>query len=100
MAFGVKRKELASWKAKVSAGEIAFLTHYWYEPRFPQYDTITKVGCSDLTKLVAWCRQYDLEPRYIHHRETYPHFDLIGPKQKQILEREGQWDQIERFGLE
>lgn len=35
MAFGINREELTRWKKAVSAGEIAFLTHYWLDPRFP-----------------------------------------------------------------
>lgn len=51
MAFGIKRKELVEWKKKVSQGEIAFLTHYWIDDRFPGMTTVTKVGCADLEKL-------------------------------------------------
>jgi hypothetical protein len=32
-------------------------------------------------------------------RDEYPHFDLIGPRQKEILMKEQLWDQIERFKL-
>jgi len=99
MAFGLKRKELNDWKAKVAAGEIAYMTHYWLEPRFPGITTVTKVGCSDLAKLTGWCRTHGLNPAYIHRRGEYPHFDLIGPKQKAILAEEGLWEQIARFRL-
>ncbi|MGZ9586059.1 hypothetical protein [Paenibacillus marinisediminis] len=99
MAFGVSREELAAWKQAVLRGDIAFLTHYWIDNRFPQYTTVTKVGCSDLDKLTSWCRSHDLNPRYIHHRPPYPHFDLIGPRQKIILEQEGLVSHIERFRL-
>ncbi|MDR0268408.1 hypothetical protein [Paenibacillus sp.] len=99
MAFGINRKELNEWKKVVGRGEIAFLTHYWLDPRFPSMTTVTKVGCSDLERLKRWCEQYGLPSRYIHHRNPFPHFDLIGPKQKEILAREGQWDQIQRFKL-
>lgn len=99
MAFGITKQELTHWKQEAERGEIAFLTHYWYDPRFPQYRTVTKVGCSDKTLLANWCIRNGLDPRYIHHRTKYPHFDLIGPKQKQILKKEGKWDHIERFRL-
>ncbi|MFC3800190.1 hypothetical protein [Cohnella sp. GCM10012308] len=99
MAFGVKREELEAWKRKVAAGEIAFLTHYWFEPRFPGVKTITKVGCADLGKLSDWCSLHGLNPAYIHVRRPFPHFDLIGDKQSEILRIEGQWEQLERFGM-
>jgi len=99
MAFGLKRKELDSWKAKVAAGEIAYMTHYWLEPRFPGITTVTKVGCADLAKLAKWCERHGLNPAYIHRRGEYPHFDLIGPMQRAILAEEGLWEQIERFRL-
>lgn len=99
MAFGINRQQLAQWKAKVLRGEIAFLTHYWLDDRFPGVKTVTKVGCSDLEKLERWCRQHRLNPRFIHRREPYPHFDLLGPRQKQILIEEQLWDHIERFRL-
>lgn len=100
MAFGVSREELETWKRRVLAGEIAFLTHYWVEARFPECRTITKVGCSNLQKLRAWCESYRLNPRYIHYRERYPHFDLIGSRQKEILLSEGLSEQVVRFQLQ
>lgn len=100
MAFGIKREELMRWKERVEQGEIAYLTHYWFEPRFPQYRTVTKVGCSDVGKLTEWCLANGLNPKYIHHRQPFPHFDLIGPKQKEILQREQLWEHVARFGLE
>ncbi|MEF2967496.1 hypothetical protein V3851_16840 [Paenibacillus sp. M1] len=99
MAFGINREELTAWKQAVSRGEIAFLTHYWLDPRFPGAKTVTKVGCSDLERLAAWCREHDLNPEYIHHRPPFPHFDLLGPKQREILMQEQLWDQLERFRL-
>ncbi|MBD0382994.1 hypothetical protein [Paenibacillus sedimenti] len=99
MAFGIRREELIAWKEAVSRGEIALLTHYWLDERFPGITTVTKAGCSDLERLTTWCRSNGLNPRYIHHRPPYPHYDIIGPKQKEILIREGQWDQIKRFNL-
>ncbi|MNI76925.1 hypothetical protein D3C73_1331840 [compost metagenome] len=99
MAFGVKKEELNRWKQAVLNGEIAFLTHYWLDPRFPGITTVTKVGCSDLERLAAWCRDNGLPPRYIHNRSPFPHFDLIGEKQPEILKREGQWEQLRRFKL-
>jgi hypothetical protein len=100
MAFGVKREELIQWKRAVAGGDIAFLTHYWLDPRFPGVKTVTKVGCADKDRLVRWCVSNGLNPRYIHDRERYPHFDLIGPKQREILRRERLFDQMRRFGLQ
>lgn len=99
MAFGIDREELNRWKRNVSQGKISFLTHYWLEPRFPGIRTVTKVGCSDLDKLSAWCVENGLNTDYIHRRKTYPHYDLIGSKQKEILYKEQLWDQIQRFKI-
>ena len=99
MAFGVGRQQMKEWKERVKRGEIAFLTHYWIDDRFPGIKTVTKVGCADTSKLTAWCKKHGLDPRYIHYRDTYPHYDLIGPKQKEILIQEQLWDHIKRFNL-
>lgn len=99
MAFGITRSELNQWKESVLRGEITYLTHYWLEPRFPGIKTITKVGCADLKTLTNWCLSHGLNASYIHKRDHYPHFDLIGPKQKEVLYKENQWEQINRFGL-
>ena len=90
MAFGINRKSLEEWKRKVANGEIAFLTHYWYDPRFPQAKTVTKVGCRDIEKLAQWGEKYGLKKEWIHHRKDgYSHFDLIGPIETKILTEEG-----------
>lgn len=99
IAFGITRAELEQWKRSVEQGNIAFLTHYWQDDRFPNYRTVTKVGCSDVAKLTAWCEQFHLNPLYIHHRDRYPHFDLIGPYQYEVLTTVGLFDHISRFGL-
>lgn len=99
MAFGITREELALWKAAVSRGEIAYLTHYWLDPRFPGVKTVTKVGCADLGVLSAWCERNGLNPRYIHNRPPFPHFDLIGPRQKEILLEAGLSEHVDRFRL-
>jgi len=99
MAFGIKREELNAWKRAVSEGEIAFLTHYWLDPRYPGITTVTKVGCADLSRLRAWCVAHGLPPQYIHNRSPFPHFDLIGQRQPEILRQEGQWDQLIRFKM-
>ncbi len=99
LAFGINRKELQSWKLKVKNGEIAFITHYWLDDRFPGCHTVTKVGCNDIDKLTAWGRKYGLQAKWIHQRHTYPHFDLFGDLQKEILMKENLWEQIERFKL-
>ncbi|WP_077615839.1 hypothetical protein [Caenibacillus caldisaponilyticus] len=100
MAFGVQPKELKKWKERVEKGEVALLTHYWYDPRFPQYRTVTKAGCSNLKKLIRWGKKYGLKPQWIDKRNRYPHFDLMGKKQLDILRAEGCTDQIHRFRLE
>ncbi|MUT66622.1 hypothetical protein [Paenibacillus sp. NEAU-GSW1] len=100
MAFGITRAEMNAWKTKVAQGEIAFITHYWLDPRFPSMKTVTKVGCSDLAKLTRWCVSNGLNPQYIHHRSEYPHFDLLGSKQREILRKEKLWEQLERFRLD
>jgi hypothetical protein len=99
VAFGISREELNNWKEAVARGEIAFLTHYWLDPRFPDVKTVTKVGCRNLEVLSQWCAAHGLDPRYIHNRPPFPHYDLIGPKQKEILQKERLWDHLERFKL-
>ena len=90
MAFGIKRSELNEWKRKVREGQIAFITHYWLDDRFPNSKTVTKVGCSDVQKLISWGRKYGLKPEWIDGRnENFPHFDLLGEKQIEILKKEG-----------
>ncbi len=99
MAFGITREELTRWKDQVSRGEIAYLTHYWTDPRFPNINTVTKVGCSDLGRLTMWCIRHGLNPHYIHLRSSFPHYDLIGVRQIEILRSEQLWNQLERFKL-
>ena len=99
MAFGIKREELIRWKEAVNRGEIAFLTHYWIHPRFPDVKSVTKVGCADLRRLSEWCLAHGLNPQYIHRRQPFPHYDLIGDKQIEVLIRERLWRHIERFRL-
>ncbi|MGG1678587.1 hypothetical protein ACIFOT_23065 [Neobacillus sp. NRS-1170] len=95
MAFGIKRRELIEWKRKIDIGEIAFLTHYWLDDRFPGCKTVTKVGCSDLEKLAEWGKKYGLRKEWIHHRiDGYSHFDLIGDRQQEILKQEGLMEHI------
>lgn len=89
MAFGIKREELLDWKKKIDQGDIAFLTHYWLDDRFPDCKTVTKVGCKDLERLVKWGKQCGLRKEWIHLRKDgYSHFDLLGSKQKEILAKE------------
>ncbi|MFC5711875.1 hypothetical protein ACFPU1_03695 [Thalassorhabdus alkalitolerans] len=94
MAFGIRREELKEWKRKASNGEIAFITHFWYDPRFPDCDTVTKVGCSNVKALISWGKQYGLKEEWIHLRKPYPHFDLLGEKQAEILQKEGKQSQL------
>lgn len=89
MAFGINRKELHEWKESVARGEIAFITHYWLDERFPESKTVTKVGCSDIEKLAAWGKQYGLQPEWIDKRKAdFPHFDLFGERRDAILRKE------------
>ncbi|WP_318614574.1 hypothetical protein [Sporosarcina sp. YIM B06819] len=99
MAFGIKRDELVAWKKSVSNDEIAFLTHYWLDERFPGCHTVTKAGCADLDKLAQWGKQYGLKREWIDLRDDYPHFDLFGKHERDILLAEGLSNQLERFGL-
>lgn|SRR5690625_4846974 len=99
MAFGIIRQELLQWKQQVLQGEIAFLTHYWFDERFPEANTVTKVGCIDIERLIQWGKQYDLKEAWIDRRNSFPHFDLIGDKQILILKNENKWDHIHRFQL-
>lgn len=95
LAFGISKKELNEWKAKIDRGEIAFLTHYWLDARFPECKTVTKVGCKDMDKLIEWGNKYGLKPEWIDKRPSgYSHFDLLGSKQKEILKLEGRFDLI------
>jgi hypothetical protein len=90
LAFGIKKKDLIEWKQKIDNGEIAFLTHYWLDDRFPGCKTVTKVGCANLEKLAAWGQKYGLKKEWIDHRKNgYSHFDLLGEKQIEILKMEG-----------
>ncbi|MFC4617497.1 hypothetical protein ACFO4N_01990 [Camelliibacillus cellulosilyticus] len=99
MAFGIQKQELMRWKERVQAGDIAFITHYWFDPRFPQFQTVTKAGCADIEKLVRWGKHYRLKEQAIDRRNRFPHFDLMGAKQIEILVAEGLWDQIAQFSL-
>ncbi|WP_342543698.1 hypothetical protein MHH33_09450 [Paenisporosarcina sp. FSL H8-0542] len=97
MAFGLKRHELTAWKEAVSRGEIAFLTHYWLDDRFPGCKTVTKVGCADVERLITWGKQYGLKAEWIDYKEAYPHFDLFGQHQVTILRKENMLNQLHRF---
>jgi hypothetical protein len=97
VAFGINRNEVLAWKRKIDNGEIAFLTHYWLDDRFPGFNTVTKVGCHDLDKLADWGKKYGLKKEWIHHRKDgYSHFDLIGVRQADILRKEGLLEHIWR----
>lgn len=97
MAFGITRAELNEWKNNVQNGKIAFLTHYWIDNRFPGCNTVTKVGCSNLHTLIEWGKKYGLKEEWIDHKEAYPHFDLFGQYEHDILVNEGLLDQLLRF---
>ncbi|WP_026581657.1 hypothetical protein [Bacillus sp. J33] len=98
MAFGLSKKDLREWKKKIDQGEIAFLTHYWIDERFPGCKTVTKVGCSDMDKLIAWGKKHGLKPEWIDYRnDGYSHFDLIGDRQAEILKKEQLLDQLKKL---
>lgn len=99
MAFGINREELIRWKQRVKSGEIALLTHYWQDSRFKGCYTVTKAGCNDINKLIDWGIQYDLKKEWIDYHSKYPHFDLFGNIQKNILLKEGYNHHIHRFKL-
>ncbi|SDB89801.1 hypothetical protein SAMN05421734_102293 [Pelagirhabdus alkalitolerans] len=99
MAFGITKQELKDWKARVAKNELAFLTHYWYDERFPDVSTVTKVGCRDINYLIEWGYQFNLKKEWIDHRSKYPHFDLMGPVQKHVLEQMELDSHIRRFNL-
>lgn len=98
MAFGIDRQELLNWKRKVENGQIAILTHYWLDKRFPNSTSVTKVGCSDISILIEWGHQYNLNPNWIH-QSRYPHFDLFGTRQRYVLLQEGLQSHIDRFNI-
>ncbi len=100
MAFGIRRKELEAWKQKALQNEIAYLTHYWIDERFPDCNTVTKVACCNIGKLIAWGRRHGLQPGWIDHRDDFPHYDLFGDRQLRILKAENQLEHIERFKLD
>ncbi|MGC8228916.1 hypothetical protein ACP2W0_07910 [Pseudobacillus badius] len=100
MAFGVDKRELAEWKRQIDKGNIAFLTHYWLDDRFPHCRTVTKAGCRDLDKLACWGEEHGLQKEWIDRRKDgYSHFDLLGDRQKEILEKEGLHSHIKKFRL-
>lgn len=95
MAFGIKREELRAWKRSIDQGEIAFLTHYWMDERFPDCKTVTKVGCQDLKKLEEWGKVHGLRKEWIHIREDgYSHYDLLGEREREILLKEKKWTNL------
>lgn len=63
MAFGVKRDEMELWKEKAARGEIAIITHYWLDDRFPESKTVTKVACVDLKKTTTMGETIWFSPR-------------------------------------
>ena len=99
MAFGIKRTEVKAWKESVLAGEIAFLTHYWLDDRFPGCKTVTKVGCSNVDLLIEWGKRYGLKPEWIDYKKDFPHFDLFGMIEVEALLDAGCEEQVNRFKL-
>ncbi|PSL51330.1 hypothetical protein B0H94_101244 [Salsuginibacillus halophilus] len=99
MAFGISKEELSAWKRKAERGEIAIITHFWRDDRFPNMRTVTKAACSDRQALVAWGQAYGLKSQWIHDRAPYPHFDLFGDWQCDILKAEGLEAHMYRFNI-
>ncbi|MGD7043806.1 hypothetical protein [Jeotgalibacillus proteolyticus] len=100
MAFGINKKALRDWKNAIDNGEIAFLTHYWLDDKYPQYHTVTKAGAKNLEQLALWGENYQLKKEWIHVRKDgYSHFDLLGSTQIHILKSEGLSDHLARFNL-
>ncbi|WP_458737855.1 hypothetical protein [Bacillus pumilus] len=99
MAFGIKRSDLNAWKSAVQKGEMAFLTHYWLDDRFPHANTVTKAACQDMKQLIEWGEKHGLKKEWIHARAGFPHFDLIGETQKRILQKERSLGNIQEYGL-
>jgi hypothetical protein len=98
MAFGLTKQELRRWKHQVKNGEIAFLTHYWLDDRYPNARSVTKVGCCNIDELTRWGEKYGLKKEWIHQRKDgFPHFDLLGDIQYEILVKEGLHEHITRF---
>ena len=98
MAFGLTKQELNGWKQQVRNGQIAFLTHYWLDDRFPDVRSVTKVGCCNIDALSRWGQKYGLKKEWIHQRKDgFPHFDLLGDIQYEILVKEGLQEHISRF---
>lgn len=96
MAFGITKEQLKLWKRKIDQGDVAFITHYWLDDRFPGAKTVTKVGCKDIEQLARWGARYGLKKEWIHIRKDgYSHYDLLGDKQRMILRAEGKLDQLE-----
>ena len=40
-------------------------------------------------------KKYELKAEWIHSREDFPHFDLLGEKQQMILRLEGKEEQLQ-----
>lgn len=99
MAFGIDRDELKQWKLAVRSGEMAFLTHYWLDDRFPGCKTVTKAGCANVERLKEWGKTYGLKPEWIDYKPGFPHYDLFGKVELQVLLDEGLVEQINRFNL-
>ncbi|WP_026689772.1 hypothetical protein [Alteribacter aurantiacus] len=97
MAFGITRSELNVFKEKAQKGQIAIITHYWYDERFPEYKTVTKAACTNIDTLVNWGKKHGLKREWIHHQKGLPHFDLLGEHAKRVLKKEGLLSQLEKF---
>ncbi|CAM3742069.1 hypothetical protein [Alkalicoccus chagannorensis] len=97
MAFGVTREEVQAWRKAVASGEIAFLTHFWYDERFPEHPTVTKAACCSRERLEDWGKEYGLRPEWIHEDSHAPHFDLIGSWEYSILKQEGCLEQLQKL---
>jgi len=52
-----------------------------------------------MEQLIAWGQKHGLKKEWIHVREGFPHFDLIGDSQKRILQKERSLGNIQEYGL-
>ncbi|KIL47840.1 hypothetical protein [Jeotgalibacillus campisalis] len=100
MAFGINKEAVNNWKHAIDNGEIAFLTHFWLDDRFPEYHTVTKAGAKNIDQLALWGEKYQLKKEWIHVRKDgYSHFDLLGNTQIKVLKAEGLAEHLHRFKI-
>ena len=60
---------------------------------------LRKPGALTLKNWVRWGERYGLKREWIDMRDDYPHFDLFGEHEREILVKEGLSAQLKRFDL-